>query len=36
MVDSPEHMKIDKAFMESEEEYHQHTLMKPRFEDFKL
>lgn len=36
MADSPAHSSLEKAFDESNEEYHQHTLMKPRFEDFKL
>lgn len=36
MAITPEHASLDKVFEEKEEEYHMHSLMKPRFEDFKL
>lgn len=36
MATSAQHAALDKVFEEKEEEYHQHSLMKPRFEDFKL
>ena len=34
LVDSKEHAAMEKAFRQSEEDYHQKRLMKPRFEDF--
>ena len=36
MTDNPKHSALEKAFDRTEEEYHVHALMKPRFEDFKL
>ena len=34
MVEHPKHAALEKAFQRSEDEYHQHTLMKPSFKDF--
>ena len=34
MTESPIHAALDHAFQKSEEEYHQHQLMKPSFKDF--
>jgi hypothetical protein len=36
MHDHPQHEKLEQAFEKSQEEYHDHILMKPRFEDFRL
>ena len=36
MHESKQHAALDHAFAESGEEYHMHSMMKPRFEDFKL
>jgi len=34
MVEHPEHAAFHRAFEKSMDEYHQHILEKPRFEDF--
>ena len=36
MAEHPEHSELHRAFKQSEEDYHNKRLMKPRFEDFKL
>ena len=36
MTESKRHAALEKAFRRSEDEYHQHTLIKPSFKDFKL
>lgn len=36
MVEKKSHAALDKAFEESEEKYHVHSLEKPSFEAFKL
>lgn len=36
MTENPKHASLDKTFEKNREEYHQHALMKPKFEDFRL